>query len=96
MSGYAREHGSSRTEVRGDGSVAQFSDPTAGGEGPETPYVPETGTPVGEGSETPVADAVEEDQQEENTRSAASRITSATRPSRRAPARRARPSPRST
>lgn len=33
---YAREHGSSRTEVRGDGSIAEFSDPADGFE-PDAP-----------------------------------------------------------
>lgn len=43
---YAREHGSSRTEVRGDGSIAEFSDPADGFE-PEAPaLVPEHGTDV--------------------------------------------------
>ena len=60
---YEREHGSSRSEVRGDGSVAQFSDPTDGVEVPETPYVPETGTPV-DPEATPVVedDDTQEDQ----------------------------------
>lgn len=46
MAGYEREHGSSNTEVRGDGSVAHFSDPTAGMAAEAPAQAPERGTEV--------------------------------------------------
>ncbi len=46
MTEYAREHGSSNTEVRGDGSVAHFSDPTQGMAAEAPAQTPEHGTEV--------------------------------------------------
>jgi hypothetical protein len=72
MEEYAREHGSSRTEVRADGSVAKFSDPVEGFE-VESPLVGEHGTavaPDGQGDPSePVGDEDEDEApegQEEN------------------------------
>lgn len=62
---YAREHGSSRTEVRGDGSIAEFSDPAEGFE-PDAPVqAGEQGTTV-DPVEDPVLDGVEVDEDEED------------------------------
>ena len=63
---YEREHGSSRTEVRADGSIAQFSDPVEGFE-PDVPALAgEHGTTIVDDDETPEPDGAEDDEQEEN------------------------------
>lgn len=58
---YAREHGSSRTEVRGDGSIAEFSDPADGFEPDAPAQAGEQGTTVLE----PVLDGAEGDEDED-------------------------------
>jgi len=70
---YAREHGSSRTEVRADGSIATFSDPVEGFEDETPALVGEHGTtvvPDGQGDPSEPDGDEDEDQapegQEEN------------------------------
>lgn len=64
MEQYAREHGSSRTEVRGDGSIAEFSDPADGFE-PDAPALTgEHGTEVDPDALPDVQD--DEDEQQED------------------------------
>lgn len=58
---YEREHGSSRTEVRGDGSIAEFSDPADSFEADAPAQAGEQGTVV----EDPVLDDPILDEDEE-------------------------------
>lgn len=43
---YGREHGSSSTETRSDGSIAHFGDPTDGIEADAPDQLPEAGTTI--------------------------------------------------